>query len=144
MKRKKFIEVCGFSCLGVIASSVLLQGCVTTKYINADINGSFLEIPESAFKDENSGTILKHVIVENDSLQYPIVIFLVGENHYQALNMRCTHQGTELQVFGDRLQCPAHGSEFSNSGDVQNGPADEGLRVFPVTRSNNFLKVDLS
>jgi Rieske Fe-S protein len=57
--------------------------------------------------------------------------------------MRCTHQGTELQVFGDRLQCPAHGSEFTNTGMVQNGPADDPLRTFPVRIEANTLKIDL-
>jgi Rieske Fe-S protein len=57
--------------------------------------------------------------------------------------MRCTHQGTELQVFGDKLQCPAHGSEFNNSGAVQNGPADIKLRTFPVTLDNHQLKISL-
>jgi Rieske Fe-S protein len=57
--------------------------------------------------------------------------------------MRCTHQGAELQVFGDKLQCPAHGSEFSSKGAVQNGPADNTLRTFPVTIEKNQLKISL-
>ena len=57
--------------------------------------------------------------------------------------MRCTHQGTELQASGDRLQCPAHGSEFDNKGTVKTGPADKALRSFPVTVSNNQLFIDL-
>lgn len=44
--------------------------------------------------------------------------FIGYENKYHALWTGCTHQGTELQVFGDRLQCPAHGSEFANTGAV--------------------------
>jgi Rieske Fe-S protein len=58
--------------------------------------------------------------------------------------MKCTHQGTELQVFGDRLQCPAHGSEFTLDGNVKNGPADTALRTFPVIKENKTLKIDLS
>jgi len=57
--------------------------------------------------------------------------------------MRCPHQGEELQVFGDRLECPAHGSEFNNKGIVQNGPADSNLRTFPVTIINNQLNISL-
>ncbi len=60
-----------------------------------------------------------------------------------ALLMRCTHQGTELQVFGDKLQCPAHGSKFANNGDVTNGPASSGLRTFPIVIDNQQLKVSL-
>ncbi|WP_163599017.1 ubiquinol-cytochrome c reductase iron-sulfur subunit, partial [Klebsiella pneumoniae] len=40
-------------------------------------------------------------------------------------------------------QCPAHGSEFTNSGTVQGGPADRKLRTFPVTIEANKLKISL-
>lgn len=60
-----------------------------------------------------------------------------------ALLMECTHQGAELQVFGDKLQCAAHGSEFSNKGIVESGPASTDLRKFPVRIENNILKVSL-
>jgi Rieske Fe-S protein len=57
--------------------------------------------------------------------------------------MQCTHQGAELQAFGDKLQCPAHGSEFSNRGQVESGPATAPLRTFPVSADNNELKISL-
>lgn len=130
-------------CLGVFVSSLLLPGCVGTRYISGNIEGPFLSISEYTFLDESTD-YLSHVVVQNDSLQYPIAVFRFGSNHYKALLMKCTHQGTELQVFGDRLQCPAHGSEFNNMGDVQNGPADIQLRSFPVRKEFKTLKIDLS
>jgi Rieske Fe-S protein len=57
--------------------------------------------------------------------------------------MTCTHQGAQLQVFGDKLQCPAHGSEFSNRGVMENGPANTDLRKFPIVIENNTLKISL-
>ena len=130
-------------CLGVLSSSMLLQGCAGTRYISGSIEGSFLSINEDAFLSEDKG-YLKHIVVQNDALQYPIVVFRFDSNKYKAMLMRCTHQGTELQVFGDRLQCPAHGSEFTNKGNVQNGPADTALRSFPVIKEFTTLKIDLS
>ena len=130
-------------CLGVVASNVLLQGCAGTRYISGNIEGSFLNINEDAFLNDNQ-EYLKHVVVQNDALQYPIVVFRLDSTQYNALLMKCTHQGTELQVFGDRLQCPAHGSEFTNKGNVQNGPADSALRSFPVFNEYKTLKIDLS
>jgi Rieske Fe-S protein len=55
----------------------------------------------------------------------------------------CTHQGAELQVFGDKIQCPAHGSEFSNRGVLESGPANTDLRKFPIVIENNILKISL-
>ena len=130
-------------CLGVISSNLLLQGCAGTHYLSGQIEGSFLSINKDAFLNEHKG-YLNHVVIHNDALQYPIAVFRFNSNLYNALLMRCTHQGTELQVFGDRLQCLAHGSEFTKSGNVQNGPADAALRSFPVIKELKTLKIDLS
>ncbi|WP_422358902.1 Rieske (2Fe-2S) protein [Reichenbachiella sp.] len=143
MERREFVQKCGIGCLGVIASGLLLEGCAGTRYISGNIEGSYLSLPEAAYlKEDNS--YLKHVVVQNEALQYPIVVFRFNSNEYKALLMKCTHQGTELQVFGDRLQCPAHGSEFTSRGNVQNGPADQTLRSFQVIKELETLKIDLS
>jgi len=130
-------------CLGVLTSSLILQGCTGTRYVSGTIEDSFLKIQEDIFLKEDK-KYLKHVVVQNDALRYPIAVFRYGSNEYKALLMKCTHQGTELQVFGDRLQCPAHGSEFTNDGSVQNGPADTALRSLPITKEIKTLKIDLS
>ncbi len=143
MERREFVRKCGMGCLGVFASNLLLQGCAGTRYLAGNIEGSFISINEDAFLNEDQN-YLKYVVVQNDALQYPIAVFRFDSNKYKALYMRCTHQGTELQVFGDRLQCPAHGSEFTNKGRVQNGPADASLRSFPVIKELKTLKIDLS
>ncbi|MEQ9090135.1 MAG: Rieske (2Fe-2S) protein [Balneola sp.] len=143
MNRQEFIKVCGLSCAGLATTSLFLQGCSGTKYLNAEINGDFMEIPLSAFQNETDSGLRDYLVVENSRLSYPIAIYRHNENEYTALLMRCTHQGSELRVFGDRLECPAHGSEFTNNGSVQNGPADNELRTFPVLIESEILKIDL-
>jgi nitrite reductase/ring-hydroxylating ferredoxin subunit len=145
MDRKQFVIRCA-SCVGLGSLSLLTSDCAGTKYFPASIEGSDLVIPVNAFADEKDGqiTMRKFVVAHNDKLEYPICVYRFSGTEYAALLMRCTHQGTELQVFGDRLQCPAHGSEFSNRGRVQNGPADTSLRTFQVAIANDQIKVDLS
>ena len=143
MERREFVRKCGIGCLGILASNSLLYGCAGTRFVYGNIEGSFLSINEDTFLKENQ-EYLKHVVVQNDALQYPVVVFRLTDDNYKALLMKCTHQGTELQVFGDRLQCPAHGSEFTNTGSVQNGPADSALRNFPVIKESKTIKIDLS
>jgi len=145
MDRKDFIKSCGFACLGGAAMAALLQGCTSTKIMNGIIAGDDLIVPITDFETRAVNQIhyKKYVVVQNDMLQYPICVYRHNENEYAALWMRCTHQGAELQVFGDKLQCPAHGSEFNNKGAVQTGPADSKLRTFPVTIENSQLKISL-
>lgn len=83
------------------------------------------------------------IIVRNDSLNYPICIYRINEQEYSALWMKCTHQGAKLQASGDVLLCSAHGSEFSNKGEVRNGPANTSLRSFPVILTKDELFIDL-
>ena len=141
MQRKDFIRQCTGGCLGLVVAPALLQGCGGTKYLTASIEDSDMIVPVSAFADK--GSHRSYVVVENEILQFPICVYRISEEDYKALWMQCTHQGNELQVFGDMLQCPAHGSEFTRTGAVQNGPAYMSLRTFPVTLADDKLKISL-
>ena len=145
MNREDFIKKCGLGCLGAMMMPAILQGCAGTKYIDAGIEGSDLLIPLSSFEKIKDDVVQyrKYIVASNDTLQFPICVYRLSENDYRALWMKCTHQGTELHVFGDRLQCPAHGSEFTTTGAVQNGPAADPLRSFSVTVSETTLKINL-
>ena len=147
MNRKKFISTCSKGSLILLGGGMtLLHSCIGTQYITGQLEGSNLIVPLAAFQTEKDGKInyKKYVIAQHESLQYPICIYRDTSTDYRALLMKCTHQGAELQVFGDRLQCPAHGSEFTKDGAVQNGPADTSLRSFPVVIENEILKINLS
>ena len=146
MQRRKFIRTSCIACMTGFAVSTILESCATTHHINAEIQSSDLIIPlsEFQFSKNNNTQFKKYLVVQNEKLQYPICVYRLDEKNYSALWMRCTHQGTELQVFGNKLQCPAHGSEFSNTGEVQNSPATEHLRKFPVSIEPTHLKISLT
>ncbi len=145
MDRKQFLKTCGFGCLAGITGVSLLQSCASTKVISATIKDTDLLVSTTDFemKDNQKTEFKKYVIVQNELLKYPICIYRFGPTEYTALLMSCTHQGAELQVFGDKLQCAAHGSEFSNTGIVESGPANTDLRKFPIVIENNILKISL-
>ena len=145
MNRKDFIINSCSACLSATALSGLFSSCTSTQYITGRLNKDGLLLNPDEFKMTRNGktTYRSFIIIRNDALQYPICLYRFSNNEYSALWMRCTHQGTELQASGERLQCTAHGSEFDNKGTVRTGPADRSLRSFPVTVSNNELFIDL-
>lgn len=145
MTRKDFIVNACTACMTVGGISALLTGCSATRYVAGNLGKDGLEISKDEFKITQKGNTAfrSFIIIRNDALQYPICVYRFNDTEYCALWMRCTHQGTELQASGDFLQCPAHGSEFNNKGRVTNGPADNGLRTFPVTINDNELFIDL-
>lgn len=141
MDRKEFIKTCGFACFGASAATVLLQSCVSSKNVTASISGENIIVPKSDFA--NKGEYLKYVIVTNEKLHYPIYVFRFSETDYSALLLQCTHQGNELNAFGEKLVCSAHGSEFNNRGQVTNGPAIRSLRSFPIQLESKNILISL-
>src|SRR5882724_5239501 len=111
MDRKEFIRQCTFGCLGGAAAAFLLPGCVSSKMITGSIIGDDLVVPLTGFETKAGAEIhfKKYLVVQHDLLKYPVCVYRASAQEYTALLMRCTHQGAELQVFGDTLQCPAHG-----------------------------------
>ncbi len=144
MERRKFLKNCGWGCLSGSLLLALMESCNTSyPLVEGEIKDADLVLPVSSFKDKKNA-YKKYIVVYHEKLKYPICIYRFNEKQYGALLMRCTHQGAELQVMGDMLYCPAHGSEFDNKGAVKSGPADNNLRTFPVVISNNkFLNISL-
>ena len=145
MNRRKFLHrscICGMAGLG---AGVLLEGCAPVKYSAGTIRGSDLYIPLEDFVDRTGkdSRYRKYVIASNELIKFPICVFRFSESDFQALWTACTHQGNELQIFGEKLVCPAHGSEFDQRGQVEEGPADKPLRSFPVRVDEGYLKISL-
>lgn len=54
------------------------------------------------------------------------------EDEAVAFSATCPHEGCSVAPDGDQFTCPCHGSQFELSGEVKRGPAQTGLRPFPV------------
>jgi nitrite reductase/ring-hydroxylating ferredoxin subunit len=53
---------------------------------------------------------------------------------FEAFSRRCTHAGCQVKVVGGAsFACDCHGSEFSNTGAVTNGPATDPLEKRPTS-----------
>ena len=145
MDRRLFVKkTCGL-CLGGPMMLGMLSGCGSVRYVDGTMEPSGISVPPNEFltSKDNPTTFLAYIIVRNETLEYPICLYRFSENEYSALLMKCTHQGTELQVFGDQLHCPAHGSEFTNKGLVAQGPAENSLRTFRVVPKPEKIMIEL-
>ena len=145
MDRKKFIRHCGAACLGAVSLSVLGESCSPTKQINAPLSNNQLKVPLSSFVTSKGSDMKfkRYVVIRNDQLNYPIVVYRNGEGDYTSLLLRCSHQYNELNVNGELLTCPAHGSEFDSKGNIVNGPADTKLREFKTTIDQQHIYISL-
>lgn len=73
-----------------------------------------------------------------------IIIFNTGDG-FIALSSVCTHQGCQISYDhgSSNLPCPCHGSIFSTTGSVLNGPAASPLKKFAITREGDILTIAL-
>ena len=62
----------------------------------------------------------------------PIIVARKGDGSFVAVSKNCTHQGQQLtfQAANDRFNCALHGSNFSTTGAVVNGPATSPLKQY--------------
>ena len=98
---------------------VLTIDLTDTKYSSLESSGGFY--------------IEEHVIVIN-----------TGDG-FIALSSVCTHQGCPVGYnHGDgNLPCPCHGSVFSTSGSVLEGPAETPLEKYDVAQDGDILTIVL-
>jgi Rieske Fe-S protein len=73
--------------------------------------------------------------------------FLVArtaQDTFTALTSTCTHDTCTITGFeSSSYVCPCHGSRFTTTGRVLNGPASSPLRAFATEFSNNVLTISL-
>jgi cytochrome b6-f complex iron-sulfur subunit len=146
MNRKEFIKTCGITCLAGVGMASLLQSCTSTNYFAKTISeGNKITIKKTEFTQvESDKTILrKYVLVKTDKFNFPICLYELSKDNYSALLMECTHKGCELQPHGEYMVCPCHGSEFSNTGVVQNPPAEQNLHSFKTSFDNENIYIYL-
>ena len=78
-------------------------------------------------------------VVEGD-----IIIINAGDK-FIALSSICTHQGCKISYDhgSSNLPCPCHGSIFSTTGSVLNGPAESALKKYAVSQDGDILTISL-
>lgn len=74
------------------------------------------------------------------------LIVNVGGGQFSALTSVCTHSGCDRNwsYNNEVLICSCHGSRFSNTGDVLQGPANRPLDAFPTNVDGRTLTVNVS
>lgn len=68
------------------------------------------------------------------------LIARTGQDTFTALTAICTHEQCTVSGFSNsRFVCPCHGSQYSTSGAVVQGPATRSLASYATQFSNNVL-----
>jgi cytochrome b6-f complex iron-sulfur subunit len=140
MDRKEFLAQLGLSSAAIFAGACL-AGC------SKEDNGSGGGVTPPA----NVDFTINLADSANASLntaggfiyQSGIIIARTLTDTYLAVAQACTHEGTSVvwQAGNNRFFCPNHGSTFSTTGSVTNGPAGSALRRYNTSLTGTNLRV---
>ena len=138
MERKEFLSMMGLGAGAIL--TVCLGGCSKasssgyTANVPTSLNISLdLSLPANAPLNTNGGYIYTN----------GIIVAKTNTGNFIAVSQECTHQGVSVQFVpgSQQFYCPSHGSAFSATGAVINGPASSPLKQFNTSLSNNTLRV---
>jgi len=135
MDRKDFLKLTGMS-VGAFVLASCLNSCKKSDNTPATLTVDFtLDLTQSANSALNNigGFIYKDSVIVAKSTS----------GNFIAVAQTCTHQGTTVsyQSGSGEFHCPNHGSNFSETGSVINGPASSPLQKFNTTLTGNSLRV---
>lgn len=122
-RRTFLIGMCGAAALAGLGPVLLADNAVAATGIKRKKNGQVVvtvaKVP--ALRKANGRVMLGNV------KGTPVAIVRTGAKTYEALNLRCTHQGVTVGADADGWLCPAHGSQFALDGELERGPALSNL-----------------
>ena len=143
MDRRLVIQRIAMGTSALVLVPGLIASCEKAKYEILDphakgpvINNDLLidlTLPANAALNSQGGSkVINGIIVIN-----------LGASGFAALASACTHEGTQVSYStkSNNLQCPNHGSVFSLTGSVLNGPAIVPLKKYFVSKNGNILTV---
>lgn len=139
MERRKFIKNTSIGTAGIACGlgSIFIQSCTSTQRVQGSFQNNQLSIALSDLSDQT------FVLTNHPNKEDEIALVNV-ENSWIALNTACTHKGCPTKKVGARFNCPCHGAEFSLSGKVLKGPANEDLISYKTAITEQELIIFLS
>jgi cytochrome b6-f complex iron-sulfur subunit len=140
MDRKEFLAQLGLSSAAIFAGACL-AGCSkddggsgggVTPPANVDFTINLADSANAALN--TAGGFI---------YQSGIIIARTLSDTYLAVAQACTHEGTTVvwQSGNNRFFCPNHGSTFSTTGAVTNGPAGSALRRYNTSLTGTNLRI---
>lgn len=135
LDRREFVAACALVCGGA-----LLTSCVSMVTHPVPVTGGRVRIPLAQYPEltRPAGAIK----VQPEGMQDPVYV-LATASGFTAVSPICTHRGCTVDVSGERLVCPCHGSTYDRDGRVLKGPAQRALQRFTVSRSGDDLFLEL-
>ena len=135
MERKEFIKKFAVGGSILLTTPMLFNSCSDDDEDLVPTNPDEVVINLNAASSADLGTVGGFIYSGN------IIVFRTGDNAYLALSKVCTHSQCTVTYnhAAENVPCPCHGSRFSTTGAVLNGPAASALKKYNVKLEGNSL-----
>jgi Rieske Fe-S protein len=111
----------------------------TLPKLNGQLAGSTVRVNASGTALDNIGGA---ALVE--SIGGVFLLSRTSTSGFGAIDATCTHEGcTVTGAAGDVYVCPCHGSRYSRTGQVVNGPAKANLRQYATSFSDGVVTISI-
>lgn len=143
MNRRELIRQLAAGSVTLFVVPTFLTSC-EKETIDPDANPNPDPDPDPLTIDLGDDKYSSLLPVGGSYVESGIIIFHTGDG-YLALSSVCTHQGCQVGYdHGEgNLPCPCHGSIFSTTGSVLQGPAVSPLKKYTLTQEGDILTVVL-
>ncbi|MEX2584084.1 MAG: Rieske (2Fe-2S) protein [Gemmatimonadota bacterium] len=84
-----------------------------------------------------------HLRIQIEESATPIYVLALADGGFAAVSPICTHLGCTVDIAGEWLVCPCHGSTYERTGSVVRGPAERPLGQYPVATSGGELIIQV-
>jgi cytochrome b6-f complex iron-sulfur subunit len=142
MERDEFLSKLGIGALGLCMGSCL---AACSKSNNASPSGNNNNPPAgTTFTVDLSSSLTS---VGQSTVSNGIIVARIAAGNavssFTAVQVACTHEGTSINYNNSQglFICPLHGSIFSKSGAVVQGPATTALKQYTISINGNTLTV---
>lgn len=140
MDRKEFLAQLGLSSAAIFAAT-----CLGSCSKDDGGSGGGVTPPTNVDFTINLGDSANAALNTAGGFIYQsgIIIARTLTDTYLAVAQACTHEGTTVvwQSGNNRFFCPNHGSTFSTTGAVTNGPAGSALRRYNTSLTGTNLRI---
>lgn len=137
MKRRQFLQKGIYASFVMAAAPVIISSCSKGDDDEKNPNtntGIQIDLNATSYNSLNSA---------GNFLYYQNIIIINTGTSFIAMSKLCTHEGCTISYdhAAGNLPCGCHGSKFSQTGSVINGPAVTALKTYSVSRNVDVLTI---
>jgi Rieske Fe-S protein len=134
LRRREFLGLCA-----CVAAGSVLGACASVLVRQVPVSNGRVELPLVQYPELSQAGAALQILPEGQTK--PLIVIVDASGKHSVISSECTHKGCTVEVQGERIVCPCHGSTYDRKGDVLKGPAQRSLRRYPSRLTNDGVLV---